>query len=218
MRLLGALLLCTMMSFAGYAQKKRTTFPSGVPVKESGGDASEGTVDGNAYENKKFNFKVTVPNNWLIAGPDFEKVLKENGHDIGTDAVARTGRPFEVLMTAFRSERSRQGAVLRVTAENLAAYPQVRDAVDYFDAITAVYASVNLPPDFSYSAVKAEALGSHQFAYLDTAASVGRKRLYATVRNGWAIMFTLSYFDNADLQAIRGMLANGDFPKRSPKN
>lgn len=218
MKFLGALLICSMLAVAGYAQKKRTAFPAGVPVKESSVDVSEGKVDGNTYENRKFNFKVTVPDGWLIAGPDFEKVLRENGHNLSIDAVERTGRPFEVLMTAFRSEKSRQGAVLRVTAENLAAYPQIRDAVDYFDAITAVYASVKLPAGFSYSAVKAEALGSHQFAYLDTTASVGKKRMYATVRGVWAIMFTLSYFEDADLRAVREMLAAGDFPKRSSKN
>lgn len=212
-----AVLLVISLCVAGYAQKPKA-FPPGVPVKDTGLEAAGGHVDGRTYENKKFNFRITVPDDWFVAGPDFERILKENGHDLGTEAITRSGRPFDVLLTAFRSDKIRSGAVLRVTAENVTSYPQIRDAVDYLDAITAVYASVQLPSDFTYSAVKAEALGSHQFAYLDTTASAGKKRMYVTVRNGWAVMFTLSYFNESDLQAVRDMLAQGEFAARSAKH
>lgn len=218
MRILSAsVLICSIFAAAGLAQKA-ASFPAGVPVKETGIEASGGKVEGRTYTNRKFEFTVTVPDDWYIGGADFEKVLKDNGHDIGTEAVVRSGRSVDVLFTAFRSEKDRPGAVLRVTAENLSPHPQIRDAVDYFDAITAVYASIKLPEGFAYSAVKAEALGTHQFAYLDVSTSAGKKRLYATVRGGWAIMFTLSYFEDADLHALRDMLARGEFAKRSPKN
>jgi hypothetical protein len=218
MRVFSALLLiCSTFAVNGYSQRQQT-FPPGVPVKDARVEANSGQVEGRIYENTKFNFKIAVPDDWFIAGPDFEKLLKDNGHDLSAETITRSGRPVDVLMTAFRSQKSGPGAVLRVTAENLVAYPQILDAVDYLDAITAVYASVTLPADFKYSSVKAEALGSRQFAFLNTSAPVGKKRMYATVRGRWAIMFTLSYFDDADLQAVRDMLSKGEFATRASTN
>ncbi len=208
------------LTSTGSAQvKPKSKFPAGVPVKETGVEATGGKVEDRTYSNKKFGFEITIPEDWYIAGADFEKVLKENGHDLGVDlATARANRSINILMTAFRSEQgSGGGAIVRITTENLKPNPQIKDAVDYFDAITAAYASAKLPKDFIYSSTKAEQLGSKQFAYLDTASTVGKKRLYATVRNGHALMFTLSYTADEDLQTLRRILENGNFSlKKQP--
>lgn len=200
---------------SGQGKARVPKFPAGVPVKETGVEATGGKVEDRTYINTKFDFEITVPDSWFIAGPDFEKVLKDSGHDLRIDAIAaKTNREIDLLMTAFRSETGREGAVLRITAENLRTHPQIVDAVDYFDAITAAYASTKLPPDFSYSRTKAEQLGAHQFAYLDTSSNAGRKRLYATVIKRFAIMFTLSYSSDDDLRALRDILSTGRFPKK----
>lgn len=210
------------------ARPKVTKFPAGVPVKETGVEAAGGKVEKRTYSNKKFGFEITVPENWFIGGADFEKVLKDNGHDISVDlATAKAGRSIDVLMTAFRSEAANGGAILRVTSENLKANPQICDAVDYFDAITAAYVTSKLPSDFVYSSTKAEKLGPKQFAFLDTSSNVGKKRMYAMMidpvtksgnkhmcelgRTGIAIMFTLSYTNDEDLQTLRRILETGNF-------
>ncbi|HQZ95722.1 MAG TPA: hypothetical protein PLP21_05355 [Pyrinomonadaceae bacterium] len=198
----------------GFSQTKPkvTKFPAGVPVKETGVEATGGKVEERTYSNKKFGFEITVPQNWFIGGADFERVLKDSGHDIGVDlATSKASRSIQVLMTAFRSEATSGGAILRVTSEDLKPNPQIRDAVDYFDAITAAYATAKLPPDFVYSATKAERLGARQFAYLDTSSTAGKKRMYATVKSGYAIMFTLSYTSDDDLQTLRRILEKGNF-------
>lgn len=198
----------------GFSQTKSkvTKFPAGVPVKETGVEATGGKVEERTYSNKKFGFEITVPQNWFIGGADFERVLKDSGHDIGVDlATSKASRSIQVLMTAFRSEATSGGAILRVTSEDLKPNPQIRDAVDYFDAITAAYATTKLPPDFVYSATKAERLGARQFAYLDTSSTAGKKRMYATVKSGYAIMFTLSYTSDDDLQTLRRILEKGNF-------
>ncbi|MFT3745991.1 MAG: hypothetical protein QM785_17105 [Pyrinomonadaceae bacterium] len=206
--------LVSILSVSAFSQTspKVTKFPAGVPVKEAGIEATGGKVEERTYSNKKFSFQITVPENWYIGGSDFEKVLKDNGHDISVDlATSRASRNIDVLMTAFRSEAGSGGAVLRVTSEDLKLNPQIRDAVDYFDAITAAYATAKLPPDFVYSTTKAEKLGAKQFAFLDTSSKAGKKRMYATVKNGSAIMFTLSYQSDDDLQTLRRILESGDF-------
>ncbi len=196
------------------AQTSRPSkIPASVPVKQAGVEANGGAVEGRKYTNTKFGFALTVPENWFIGGPDFETVIKEKGFDLRTDDIAgKANRNIDILMTAFTSGKpAGQNAILRITAENLRANPQIRDAVDYFDAITAAYMSTKLPSDFSYSATKAEQLGRNQYAFLDTRSASGKKRMYATVRKGYAIMFTLSYSDPADLEAVREILAAADF-------
>ena len=102
-------------------------------------------------------------------------------------------------------------AIVRISVEDLTANPQIKDAVDYFDAIGATYAAMKLPADFKYSAAKAEKLGAKQFAFLDTSADAGKKRMYATVRKRFAIMFTISYTKDDDLQTLRHVLEQGNF-------
>ncbi|MEQ1604670.1 MAG: hypothetical protein ABL999_07350 [Pyrinomonadaceae bacterium] len=207
---------------------KSTKFPAGVPVKETGVEATGGKVEERTYTNKKFGFQITVPDNWFVVGADFEKIVKDKGHDISVDlAMSKASRSIDVLMTAFRSEATSGGAILRVTAEDLKANPQICDAVDYFDAITAAYVTSKLPSDFVYSSTRAEKLGAKQFAYLDTSSNAGKKRMYAMVidpitkagnrhmcelgRTGIAIMFTLSYTSDNDLQTLRHILETGKF-------
>jgi len=217
------LVLVFVSTIVDYAQTKPkpTAFPDGVPVKQAGVEANGGSVEDRTYRNNKFSFDITVPENWFIAGPDFEKVVQEKGYDLSlnlpSDVAATAAKPkreIDILMTAFRSEPdAKDSAILRITAEDLKPNPQIRDAVDYFDAITAAYMTIKLPPDFKYSATKAEKLGAKQFAYLDTSSAAGKKRMYATVRRGFAIMFTLSYTSDDDLQTLRHILETGNFVK-----
>ncbi len=212
--LLGFVFTIFLFGFSSAQTRSKTAkFPAGVPVKQNGVEATGGKVEDRTYLNSKFGFQLTIPENWFIAGTDFEKVVKENGHDLSIDtAKANANRSIDILMTAFRSEPgASDGAILRVTSENLKTNPQIRDAVDYFDAITAAYASAKLPGDFTYSSTKAEQLGLKQFAYLDTSSDAGKKRMYATVRKGHAIMFTLSYNTDEDLQTLRHILQAATF-------
>ena len=73
---------------------------------------------------------------------------------------------------------------------------------------------MRLPSDFKYSETQAEALGRKQFGFLDITSKAGTKRLYATVRGRQAILFTLTYTDDADLEAMRRVLSEGNFSLR----
>jgi len=157
------------------AQRPRPT-PSIVPVKPS---VDIGNVTGRTYTNTTFGFEVTFPDTWLIPDSDFEAYMKKQGFDLGLKApdslppssrftVNQAIKRVSVLLTAYRSmPGSADNAIVRISVEDLGANPQIKDAVDYFDAIRAMYATMKLPPDFKYSETQAEKLGSKQFGFLD---------------------------------------------------
>jgi hypothetical protein len=185
--------------------------------------AEASVASGNVYRNSDYGFQITFPSNWRITSDDFGEYVRTQGFDLGLKApevlddvnkaqINRALKNVSVLLTAFRSvEGAKDGAILRISVEDLTTVPEVRDAVDYFDLMRSQFGSMKLPADFKYSETQAEKLGRKQFAFIDTSTSAGKKRLYATVRGRKAIMFTLSYRTDADLQSMRQILAAGDF-------
>jgi hypothetical protein len=183
-----------------------------------------GTVSGRTYTNKTFGIEVTFPDTWLIPDSDFEAYMKKQGFDLSLKApdslppaskakVDQALKRVQVLLTAYRSmPGSTDNAIVRISVEDLKANPQIKDAVDYFDAIRAMYKTMKLPADLEYSDTQAEKLGGQQFGFLDVDSKAGKKRMYATVRNGFAILFTLSYTEADDLETFRSILSNGNFP------
>ncbi len=204
------------------AQTKPKPKPRSTPVKAApSGD--KGTVSGRTYTNKTFKFEVTFPDAWLIPGDDFEAYMKKQGFDLALKApdslapvskakVHQAIKNVRILLTAYRSMPGEtDNAIVRISVEDLVLNPQIKDAVDYFDAIRSGFASMKLPADFKYSETQAEKLGTMQFGYLDTSTTAGKKRMYATVRDGFAVMFTISYSKDADLQTLRRVLEQGNF-------
>ena len=184
---------------------------------------ANGAVSGKTYTNSVYGFRITFPDTWLIPGSDFEDTMKSQGYDISLKTpdslkgaskiqLDRSLEKVKVLVTAYRSlPGAADNAIMRVAVEDLTMTPQVKDAVDYFDLMRSQFAVIKLPADFKYSETQAEKLGAKQFAYLDTSSTAGKKRMYAMVRNGYAILFTLSYTKAEDLAMMRQILAGGDF-------
>lgn len=185
-----------------------------------------GELSGSTYTNKTLNFEITLPAEWNIADADFAENIKKQGFDLNIETPkaasasvqnkleAATNR-VKVLLTAYKaSPETNENAILRVSIEDLRPVPQVRDAVDYFDSMRATYQNVKLPAGFKYSETQAEKLGAMQFGFLDVTNGAGKKRMYATVRGGYAVMFTLTYSSAEDLAALKNVLAAGDFRRR----
>ena len=215
-----ALFLTAFVSAQTRPRPKPSPTPSIVPAKPS---TDLGYVYGRTYTNETFNFQVTFPDMWLIPGYDFESYAKKQGFDLSLHApdslspisqekINQAIKRVNILLTAYRSmPGASDNAIVRISVEDLSAYPQIKDAVDYFDAIRTTYAAMNLPADFKYSETQAEKLGVKQFAFLDTSVNAGKKRMYATVRKRFAIMFTISYTKDDDLQTLQHMLEQGNF-------
>lgn len=183
----------------------------------------KGAVTGRTYTNRSLGFELTFPDTWVIPGEDFEAEMKKAGYDLslrpptGVTAAdrARMNRALKnvtITLTAYRSmQGSADNAIVRISLESLAANPQIKDAVDYFDAMRTLYKRMTLPKDFKYSETGAEQLGRRQFAFLDSSSSAGKKRLYATVRKGYAVLFSLSYTRDEDVQTLRQILSKANF-------
>jgi hypothetical protein len=206
-------------------QTSPAKIPSVVPVKEI---VQNETAAGRKYTNAAFGFEVTFPLIWMIPGEDFEEQMKKQGFDLSLKApnslpivtrtqINRAVKDVSILLTAYRSmPGSADNAIVRISAEDLTAHPRIRDAVDYFDAIRASYAAMQLPADLKYSETQAEKLGAMQFGFIDISNKAGKKRMYATIRNRHAIQFTLSYSRDEDLETFRKVLAEGNFKLKVP--
>lgn len=202
------------------AQGDNRKFPASVPVKEVPQPDSKITgVEGRTYRNADLGFAITFPDSWLIPGNDFEDQMRSQGFDLSLKAPETLGKAsriqvdralerVKVLVTAYRAmPGSKDNAILRVAAEDLSEVPEVTDAVDYFDLMRSQFAVMKLPPDFKFSETQAEQLGKRQYGFLDTSSDAGKKRMYATLRGGTALIFTLSYLTDEDLKTFRQIMS-----------
>jgi len=214
--------LFSIVSFAQTGSSKPSpTPPSIVPIQSIVKPAaSQATVSGKTYRNETYNFQLTFPDTWLIPENYLEDNILEHGYELkkadspaGAQAkIDQNLDNIKILLTAYHPvPGTKEKSIVRVSVEDLSANPAVKDAVDYFDLMRENFKAMKLPVDFKYSETQAEKLGKRQFAFLDTTSKAGKKRLYATVRNGSALMFTLSYKSETDLQTFRQILSDGNF-------
>lgn len=210
-----SLITIALLSIVGYAQKPKVKTPPPkeqvkASVKKTPKAAfDKGILSGKTYSNKTFNFEVTFPDNWMVPGNDFEAYMLKKGHDLRL----KVPPTIKILQTAYKfMPGTTDNAIVRIAVENLNSNPQIKDAVDYFDVMRKSFKIAKTPADFKYSETQAERLGTKQFAFLDSSSSeTGKKRIYATVKNGYAILFTLTYTNDADVETLRNILSEGNF-------
>ena len=211
------------------AQTKRTVAKT-APAKPTAAAAKasaaapvvidRGVVAGHTYTNRTLGFELTFPDAWIL--PD-DEYAKTHGLDLGLrPPVSSDPKTQKIVDTAFGRitlllsvykylPELRDNSEVRIAAEDLKTQPQIKDAVDYVDAVRQIYANSKLPAGVQYSETQAEKLGRRQFAYLDLTTPDSKMRMYVTVRNRFAILFKLSYSDDKDLQTFRDVLVEGNF-------
>lgn len=216
---------CTVLLFT-FSVAAQSIPANPLPDKKSGSvvpiaDANDsGTVSGRKYTNHGLGFEIIFPNTWLV--PD-EDVASTDGTNVSLKAPDSIGKASKlqleraltrvrILLTVHRSKpETADNATVRISTEDIRLNLAMKDAVDYFDLMRSQFSVMKLPADFRYSETQAEELGAQQFGFLDTSSNAGKKRMYATVRNGVAIMFTLSYTKPDDLKTFRDVLSKGNF-------
>lgn len=220
------LALLALISGSAYSQKRRVagrTAKSAAAAPAAKTAIDEGDISFRTYSNETFNFSVTFPDTWVIPDNDFEAYMKSQGYDLSLKAptgisaaakgkIKRDIQKLTVLLTAYKKIPGMdENAIVRISVESLKSAPLVKDAVDYIDAIRLSYKTMQLPKGYKYSETEAEKLGKMQFAYLDSETPDDKRRMYATVRNGYALLFTITYTDKDDLEVLRKMLSDGNF-------
>ncbi|MBK6751526.1 MAG: hypothetical protein KA956_01380 [Pyrinomonadaceae bacterium] len=234
------LILATIFALTAISLQAQTakptpsSIPAGVPVKpgtkttamKSKAELDPGILSGQIYTHVDLGFDITFPATWVIPGIDTEKYWKEKGYELRPKInrndpqqaanIRRYEKQVTLLLTAYRSAIGTPGnAVLLISAEDLSTNPKIKDAVDYFDLMRAQIGTMKLPPDYEYSVTNAERLGAQQFAFLDITAAKEKKRLYATVRDGYAIILAFTYHETEDLAAFRRILEEANFSLRT---
>jgi len=185
-----------------------------------------GSVKGRTYTNRGLGLSITFPDTWLVPGDDFAAYMKKAGYDIAPKPpraakvadqrkVDAAFNRLKILLTAYRSLPGTEGnAVARIAVESvrtLNTNRPVKDAVDYVDLMRSQMGLVKMPAGYTYSETQAERLGSNQFAYIDSADKTQKTRVYVTVRGGYAILFSLNYTAEDDLETFRDALARARF-------
>jgi hypothetical protein len=228
--LLGLILVGIFVSISA-SQVKRTasrrrTVAKATISSPAASVVPKGTVTGRTYTNKGLGFAITFPDTWLIPGDDFVAYMKKAGFDI-TPKPPKAANPadqkkvdaafyrLKILMTAYRSMPGTEGnSVARVAVENVRSLNTtrpVKDAVDYVDLVHSQMSAVKMPADQKFSETQAEKLGQNQYAFIDTSDKSTKTRMYVTVRNGYAILFSLNYSTDEDLETFRDVLARTEF-------
>ncbi len=223
----GILFIAYLFVFNCFSQIKKPPTSTGgvtapiksIPQKETSKEKTKGTK----FTNADLKFEITFPETWKIADDEFLDKIGKQGFDLGLKApddlsniskvrLNKALSHVSLLVTAYRPTfTTGESAIIRISSEDLNYLTEVRDAVDYFDLMRSQFKATNLPPDFSYSETQAEKLGNRQFAFIDTSNSAGKKRLYATVKYRYAILFAVSYKNESDLQTLRQILTEGNF-------
>ena len=218
------IILIALVSGVSYAQRSNVKRTGPVPAKTSPGPTVDpGTVAFRTYSNPTLNFSVTFPESWIIPDKNIEAYVKTQGVELNPmlpsvllqstkNQIIRNTKRVSILLTAYKKVPGMAGnSVVRIALEDVKAFPQIKDAVDYMDAMRGTYRSMQLPAGFKYSETQAEQLGKKQFAFLDIETKDDKRRLYATVKNGRALIFSVTYTEKEDLEVLRQVLTNGNF-------
>ena len=207
------ILLLVSFSINLTAQKAKPTPPKRpAPQAKMQPAIDFGEIIDRSYTNFFFGFKLTFPESWFVNTVENDADLKNA--KINFDI--KTPKNTKNILNAFKfQEKLGVTSVFTVSAEDLDDFPNIKDAVDYFDAMRQTFKVVKLSPDFKYSETNAEKINNRQFAYLDISTDKSKKRLYATVKNGFAVIFTLTYNDDGGLETMKNILAEGDFEQKN---
>ncbi len=88
----------------------------------------EGSVNAGTYTEKFFNLSYAVPAEWVVKTADMRAGLQGQENSI-------------LLLSAFAKDKPAAGQInpsLTISAESLAAYPEVKTAADYFEVLSGV--------------------------------------------------------------------------------
>jgi hypothetical protein len=179
-----------------------------------------GEVQGSVYKNKFFGVKLVLPENWLIQEDEFNKFIKQKGSEILKGKTSQVQKSFNqsvqrvtILMTVTKDIVGiANNASLVLATEKINPPMQVRNGYDYMRLMLQSFKLLQLPPDYKYSEeIQTEKVGTENFSYINIERNGYKQGIYATYRKGYAVFFTLQFFNTEDFQKMKTILQNADF-------
>ena len=222
------LIVLLALNIQVFPQKRKTSPPKSKTITATAPKSTQtiakkdffGFVEGNAYKNKFFGLKLTIPENWLIQESQFNTELKRIGSEMVTAKNAATQKAFDeamqqvvILLSGSKDIVGMENNALMVfSAEKKSPLLQIRNGEDYLRLTIQSFKKIRLPADFKYSEnIESENFGGETFYSLDVGRDNYKQRLYATYRKGYTLFFTLVYFNENDLETIKEALRKSDF-------
>ena len=177
-----------------------------------------GKLSFNIYTNDFFGLKFEFPAGWLVGDNVLEEQLKQisqaeikAANPQMQKSLNRAADRVTILLGGYKAmPGTPANASLRIAVESLQSLPQVKTGRDYFTRLFATFKAMKMPDVFKYSDVKTETIDNIPLDYIETSSGNNKKRMYATVRRGYAVLMTISYYEDADLETLHRVLTGAD--------
>jgi hypothetical protein len=155
-----------------------------------------GSVTNGVYRNKTLAFTYKIPEKWVLRTDEMNAPAEERNPDspAGTDAPSSTGAG--VLLAAFSRPPEAKGedvnSSILIAAESIAAYPGLKEAVQYFGPLTEVARAQGFTADEEPYEV---AVGTRRLVrgdfHKDVGTRVMRQSTLAMLAHGYAVSITV---------------------------
>lgn len=194
-------------------------------------EVDRGDVRDGVYSNSSFGFTFKYPKDWVVHGEATNERLRELGKEKLAESGSASRQSLDVavnhtyqLLTVFRHPLGTPGVTFNpavlVIAENIAHAPGVTNGKDYLLNVRAIVAKVGY--QFLLKEPVEYHFGGAQFFRDNYAAEANGinvpQAYFATVRNGYALVFVFIGPDQANLDEMTKSMDTLDFsPKSNPK-
>lgn len=188
---------------------------------------SSGAFDGVAYANDYFGLSFAVPDSWVI----YSKQEMVNVLAVGTEQIGSEDKEAEktmdlgeqeLLYLAYATNHAADymdGNIIDfcVIAEkfNAAVKVLVKNGKDY--AELAIKNNKESNQDYNASEVTTETINGVEYGVFEVLSEMDgyemRQRFYCTVKNGYALLFTMNYFEDAEMNELQPILDSISFAK-----
>ncbi len=185
-----------------------------------------GAFDGATYSNDFFNMSFTVPADWTISSKEEMKQIFQAGVDeIGSDDKETEKKlklaEAKTLYLAYASKHPLDYAEgfnpnLNVVCENLSLTSLViKTSSDYAEA--ALKNMQSTMDGYTFSDIQTKTISGAEFAIVDAVLDYSgveiRQQLVSTLKNNYAILFTLTYLEDTELDELQAIMDSISFGK-----
>ncbi len=172
-----------------------------------------GSVTNGLYRNKTLGFTCKIPAGWVLRTDEMNARDDESANAESASTDPKAGPPpassagAKVLLAAFSRPPEAKGedvnSSILIVAENAAAYPGLKDALQYFDPLTEVAKAQGFEADEDPYEI---AIGTKKLVrgdfHKDVATRVMQQSTLAMLSHGYAVSFTVIAGTDDDVEEL----------------